>query len=389
MSKRLSKLVVDATHLVNQLSGIGYYIVQTAAAMEPLLEGTEIYYFTGLRWQRTCPIGPDDDQGQRVAGRMGNLAPSLPGTRKIWRYWKLLNYTAGIKEIDPDVIYAPSYLPPRLKGPIVPVIHDLSHIRHPEVHPADRLRRMQKLDKLIATAPAILTVSEFSKSEIVEIYGVPSGSVFVASPGVSSVFHPVVKDCVSSVLARYELKNSQYFLSIGTLEPRKNIRTLIDAYKALPAAIRDRVPLVIGGGKGWGDPGMPPKDDELFRSGQLRLLGYVPLSDMPALYTGALAFCYPSIYEGFGMPVVEALACGTSVIASNAASLPEAAGNCGRLIDPKDHLAWSEALREAIDNSEARASQGEIGQRHAARFTWETTAKRTIDAFDHACRVTA
>lgn len=290
-------MAVDASCLINRRAGIGHYTANTVQALSALLPDTEFHIFLGHRWAREVP--KEGAAGSGVSGLRSRLIKTVrrcTGVDDAWRlycHWRFAPYE---KALAPDVIFAPNYLPPARCDPVVPVVHDLSHLRMPGMHPLGRVRWMNRLGPVLERAPAILTVSEFSKREIVELMAVPAEKIFVAPNGVSAAFRPPAEAQRVEVLRRLGLAAGRYFLAIGNQEPRKNLKLLIEAYSRLPPKLRDSYALVLGGGLGWGDAGLSGAlAQDMIRNGQLHLLGYVPDADLPALYAGAVAFCFPSL----------------------------------------------------------------------------------------------
>lgn len=284
--------------------------------------------------------------------------------------------SAGTRRLD--AFHAFMYrAPARVEAvPVIPVIYDLSHVRHPEFHPAGRLRWMEGVAEECQRAPLVHTISAFTAREIVSVWGVPRERIHVVPPAVSDVFRDPAK-ADPGVLARLGLRAGGYALTVSTLEPRKNLSTLLDAYGRLPAAERERLPLVVSGAPGWG--GVRLEDHPLVRSGAVRLAGYVSDRELAALYRGARIMLYPSIYEGYGMPVIEALAVGAPVVASDAASMPEALAGHGRLVDPHDVPGWTESLREALaDDSLQTEDRRAARSAHATAWRWHDAAERVL-----------
>ncbi|MFN8562478.1 MAG: glycosyltransferase family 1 protein [Anaerolineae bacterium] len=172
----------------------------------------------------------------------------------------------------------------------------------------------------------------------------------------------------------------RFWLFVGTLEPRKNLTTLIDAYAALP----EKPLLVIGGGKGWDYEPIFAAVERHGLGDSVRFAGFIPADDLPIWYNCAEAFVYPSVFEGFGMPVLEAMACGTPVIVSDASSLPEVAGDAGLCVPPNDVQAWTAALRRAWDDAAWRDQARARGLAQAARYTWAETARQTVESYRRA-----
>ncbi|MFQ5773870.1 MAG: glycosyltransferase family 4 protein [Kiloniellaceae bacterium] len=367
---------MDASCLLGPRSGIGNYAANSVAELMRLLPETEFRLFLGYGWARALPAEESAKASAVSAARR------LPVVRKVWRMLRGRRFVWSLHSNAPDVVYAPNYLAPAPCDPVVPVVYDLSHVRMPEAHPPDRVAWLRNLDAALARAAAVVTISRFSKREIVDVYGVSPDKLVVAPPGVGSNFRPVAGEARRPVLQRHGLDERRYFLAVGNLEPRKNLTTLIEAYARLPGAVRDRYPLVVGGGAGWGEAGVTGGSAaRLRRAGQLRLSGYLPSADLPALYAGAAAFCFPSLYEGFGIPVIEALACGAAVLASNATAIPEAAGEAGLLLDPRDLDAWTRGLQRIIEDEALAETLRARGPQQVARFTWTGCAGEILRAF--------
>ncbi len=380
------RVVVDAVSTTRQMSGVGHYTIGCVSALIERLPDTEFHLFLGWSWSATLPQVRSGESNKSVnLSRVIRFARQVPGARALWydlRAWKFRSYA---KNLGAEVFFAANYIPPAPCDPVVPVVYDLSHMRMPGAHPAGRVRWLNRLDAVLDRAPAVVTISEFSKREIVELMGVAPERIFIAPPGVGEVFRPPAEAQRGEVLHRHGLEAGSYFLAIGNLEPRKNLKLLIEAYSRLPPRLRERHALVLGGGSGWGDAGLSDGLVQgLRRSGQLRLLGYVAGSDLPALYAGATAFCFPSLYEGFGMPVAEAMACQAPVLASNATSVPEAAGESGLSLDPHDVEAWTEALCRIVEDKALAARLRKLGPVQAAKFTWDACAESILPAFRHA-----
>lgn len=380
-----ARVVVDATCLAASRSGIGHYTANNLAALMQALPDTGFHLFLGYGWAEAIPGIEERVVKDTLYREAKRLARKIPPLGALARGLRRARFTVQARRLRPDIIYAPNYIPPGgfdHIAPIVPVVHDLSHIRMPEAHPPDRVKHLRRLDRIAVRAPCIVTVSQFSRSEIIDVFQVPPEKIVVASPGVAPEFGDPTATDTALVTRKFHLKAGQYFLAIGNMEPRKNLRMLITAFAQLPAALRERHPMVIGGGAGWGDAGLTTETAErLRRAGHLRLLGYVPSGDLPGLYAAAGAFCFPSLYEGFGMPVIEAMACGTPVLASATGAIPEAAGDAALLLSPRDVDAWTAAMRRVVEDQAFVGTLRARGLAHAAGFTWENCARQTLKAF--------
>jgi len=230
---------------------------------------------------------------------------------------------------------------------------------------------------------AIITDCEFVKNELVEVFRVPADKVHPVLLGVSSLFRPVPDHECREVLAAHGLEYGRYFLSVGTLEPRKNIPTLIDAFSKLPQGVQKSFPLVLVGMRGWLTSSIEAKMRPLVEKGVIKTLGFVMDAQMPMLYSGTVAFMFPSLYEGFGLPPLEAMACGAPVIVSNSSSIPEVVGNVGVSFDPMDVDGIAEAMRRIVDDSAWRMECSVKGVQRASSFSWQRTGRDTIAVYRH------
>ncbi len=285
-----------------------------------------------------------------------------------------------------DVFYSPDFLlPPTRARRTLVTIHDLSYVRVPECFPAPLLRYLARaVPPSIARADLILADAVSTQRDLVEVYGVPLEKVRVLYSGVDARFSPhVAPDAQARVRAL--TRGKPYVLSVSTLQPRKNYARLVEAFGKLISDSRFQISdllLVIAGGRGW-------LFDEVFqvvaRLGlQARVVfpEFVADDDLPALYAGAMLFAYPSLYEGFGLPIVEAMACGAPVITSNASSLPEVAGEAALYFDPRDVEAMADALHRALTDASLRESLRARGFAQARRFSWEQAARELKESLE-------
>jgi glycosyltransferase involved in cell wall biosynthesis len=276
-----------------------------------------------------------------------------------------------------DLYHEPNFIPFACDLPTVVTIHDLSVLLHPEWHPAERVRHYElKFQRGLAACTHILTVSEFTRREVIAALGQPPERVTRAYNGVRPSMMPLAAGAVRRTLRQLGMP-PRYLLHVGTIEPRKNLLMLVRAYGALPAALRESCPLVLAGGWGWNHEEIA----RLLESDGRRLgvlhVGYLRESDLPAVYAGAQALVFPSFYEGFGLPVLEMMACGGAVLASTADVLVELVAGQAHLIDPRDADGWREAMTRVITDAEWRQTLRSGAVQRAARFTWEACAADT------------
>lgn len=300
--------------------------------------------------------------------------------RKIYRGFVDRQFNSAVRVLD--MFHATNFLPARrIDIPVLPLIHDVSHLRHPDWHPRQRVDFLTSRADEFVEAPLINTVSQFSADEIVETLSIPRERIRITPPGTNPLYFGK-PDQAERVLQDLDLASGGYFLSVGTQEPRKNLATLVSAYIDYCGRGGAERPLVVVGPQGWGDLNLPAGTDALQRSGNVRFLGYVSERVMHALYANAAAFLYPSLYEGFGMPVAEAMAAGTRPIITAGGAPEEVAGPEGLTAPALDVSAWSSAMRSAVEeqwflNADLRSR---LSQR-AGQFTWEENAASTLGIY--------
>lgn len=293
------------------------------------------------------------------------------------RLWTHLRFAAALWQNRPDLTFVPAHtLPILFPGKAVVTVHDLGFRYFPQAHPARQRWYLDWTTRYSARrATIILADSRATADDLTRFYGTPSQKIHVVYPGVDA---PPIGD-ISAMKQKYHLPE-RYFLFIGTLQPRKNIARIVQAYARWKQANpHDGAGLVLAGGKGW------LYDDTWVQGVQgVDMPGYIDDADKGALYAGALALLFPTLYEGFGFPVLEAMLCGTPVIASTLSSLPELAGDAALLVDPLDTAAIAEAMTRLSRDESLRWTLREKGYQQAAKFTWDRTAQQTLQALESA-----
>ncbi len=299
--------------------------------------------------------------------------------------WRLPRALAAARA---DVLHATYWVGAYRPGvPTVLTLFDLIGARVPGAVPGPRRRALDLAVRLaLRGAREVLTLSEASKRDLVAVAGIPPDKVTVTPLAADARFRPVEAAVVAEIRARLGLP-SRYALYLGINKPHKNLGTLIEAWGRVAAEHPDlaaSAELVIAGA--W-DPRYPEvraQADALPAAARTRFIGPVAEADLPALYSGAALFAFPSRYEGFGLPPLEAMACGTPVVAAGVTSLPEVVGDTGRLVDPDDVADWARALAEILADEALAAELGALGRARAAAFTWEETARRTMAVYRRA-----
>lgn len=300
------------------------------------------------------------------------------------RIWTHLRLSAEILAQPPDVLFIPAHVIPlamplaRHTRPVV-TIHDLGYLHFPEAHTAAQRLQLRLTTRWSARiARHIIAISEATRQDLTHLASVPSDKISVIPHGVSTRFTPIEDSArLQAVRERYGIR-SDYILYLGTLQPRKNLPRLIEAFaRALPALPR-HTQLVLAGKKGWLAGPILERASQLGISERVHFTGYVEDRDLTALLSGASLFTLPSLYEGFGMPVLEAMACGVPVLCSQTSALPEVAGDAALLVDPCDTQAIADGIAELINNPSLRQQLRERGLTRAAHYTWERCARATL-----------
>lgn len=275
------------------------------------------------------------------------------------------------------------YAPPGAAA--VVTIHDLTSLAYPEFH-LDATNAMHAAKERFAVerADRIIAVSEATKREIVARLGIPAERISVVYEAADARFHPYPPEQVQPVLDRYGLQAGAYILSVGTIEPRKNYARLVEAYARLRAQLAAPPPLVIAGGFGWLYEEILAAPARAGVEGHVRFLGKVPDAELPLLIAGAQLFVYPSLYEGFGLPVLEALACGVPVVASNSSSLPEVLGDAGLYCDPLEAASIAQRMAHVLGDPALAGRLRQAGPQRAARFSWRRMAQETLEVYAQA-----
>lgn len=374
------RIAMNAWPLISMHTGIAAYTRHLASALRQV-GGVDMNFFYGYGWStelRNAPA-PGIDPLKKWVKKL------IPKPYALMRFVQQSRFDSGLRDLRCDLYHEPSFLPFRFDGPTVITIHDLSPLRYPETHPPVRVREvMARLPHAVQAASAIITDSNFIKSELIQTFNVDPARVTSTPLGVAPEYRPRTAGETAATLAAYDVKYRSYILAVGTIEPRKNLIQAIDAYAGLPEAIRKAVPLVIAGMKGWLNEQLEARIRQYENRGEVRWLGYVPAEDLPLLYSGASMLVYPSLYEGFGLPVLEAMASGIPVITSNRASLPEVAGDVGIMVDPENVDGLREQMRRLIEDKTEAARRGALGVERARLFTWQACAEKTLTVYKQA-----
>ncbi|HIQ00922.1 MAG TPA: glycosyltransferase family 1 protein [Anaerolineales bacterium] len=362
------RIGIDARILAYRRGGIAGYVSRLLPALASL--DLETDYRVLRSWR------------DRARGEAG--ANFHRGTLWTPCHHRLERWTLGVEvtRFRLDLLHSPDFIPPAFGAcRFVITVHDLNFLYYPQFLTADSRRYYNRQIRwAVRRANHILADSEATRADLIRLLEVPPEKVTTVHLAADPAFRPLPASRVETALARYGLRRG-YLLFVGTLEPRKNLPGLLTAYRILLDRGETDAPLVIVGGRGWLYDEVFARVEELGLTGRVRFLPNIPDTDLPALYNGAVLLTTPSFYEGFGLPALEAMACGTPVVVSNQGSLPEVVGEAGVQVDPEEPEAIAEGLAAVLGQPDLQARLREAGPARAGRFTWEETARRTLAVY--------
>ncbi|MBM3738800.1 MAG: glycosyltransferase family 4 protein [Acidobacteria bacterium] len=359
------RAIVDCTPLLVRSAGVKTYLHHLYVELRKQRGAAVRAYPPGVE-----PRDLDLESSRTPLALLAHRAPSFI-TQAVARGW-----------MHGDLFHASNLVrnPPR-RMRLTATIHDLTCWILPELHTPANVAADQRLaGRVWSRADRLIAVSESAKADAVRILGFDPTRIEVIHHGVEERYFEDLTVSIERVRSHYGLAKP-YVLSVGTIEPRKNISRLVEAWQALSAPLRDEFDLVTAGPPGWEQPEAMNR----LRAGT-RYLGYVPGADLPALTAGATLFAYPSLYEGFGFPVAQAMACGVPVLTSAVSSLPEVAGDAAAFVDPKSSTEIAGALGRLLTSPSERARLAQAGRERARRdYRWDRCARQTWAFFERAC----
>jgi glycosyltransferase involved in cell wall biosynthesis len=361
-----------------------------------LLSCAEGYRSAGISWyiQNLLRHLPDVDPeiaytvflGERqYRGRDGLqlVVSHLPTQRPEVRiFWEQVIQPWSLRRAGVDLVHGMALVGPMAaKCPSVITVHDLSFLFYPQNFPAFKRLYLRTFTRLsVRRASRVIAISENTRHDVVQQYGISPDKVDRIYYGLDPIFQPLPAGQVADFKSRRGLPE-RFILFVGTLEPRKNVVRLIEAYARLPG---NCPPLLLVGGKGWLYDTILSRVEELNLTDRVHFIGYIPGEELPWWYNAADLFVYPSVYEGFGLPPLEAMACGVPVITSNVSSLPEVVGEAGVLVDPKDVQALAAAMDWVLGDVNQHEAMHAAGLAQARRFSWQEAARCTVDEYHRA-----
>lgn len=373
------RVALNARILNAPRTGIGQYISSLSQALQEQPD-LSLQLFLGGSWSTSLPSAP-------MSGyvRKASLAKRLPGAYRVRRWLEQKSFNRGLGTRTIDLYHEPSLWPLEFDGPMVMTLHDLTHVHYPQTQPADRLAEIERhVGNGVERASCVLTDSKHVADEVRRYFSLPEERVVVAPLGYAPRFRPRSAEELEAALASFGLSFGDYLICVGTLEPRKNLQLALRAHALLPASLRARLPLVIVGMPGWRSEGLDETLDVAVKGGWAKVLGYQSDEVLAELLAGARALLFPSLYEGFGLPVLEAMASGVPVLLTRTSSLPEVAGEAGIYVDAHDPLEMCFALQELEENPSLRQRCRVLGLERAVDFSWQRCARITSDAYRKA-----
>jgi len=370
------RIGIDYTAAVRQGAGIGRYTRELVRALAELNRGHDYVLFAAMGGQRTA------DATWPSSFQMRSVPVSDRALAILWHRLQLPLWVELVTG-PVDIFHSPDFvLPPVRRARTLVTVHDLSFIRYPQYADANLRAYLNKVvPRSVHRADLVLADSQSTKGDLVELLGVEPAKIAVVYPGVEERFRPIQDQALlEEVRGRYSLP-PRFVLGLGTLQPRKNFTRLIQAYSLLVTR-HPSLHLVIAGGKGWLYDEIFATVKQLGLEKKVLFPGFVADEHLPAFYNLADLFVFPSLYEGFGLPPLEALACGTPVITSNASSLPEVVGEAGPMVEATDMEALAGAMERVLEDNALRKEMIAKGMKQAEKFTWETAAAKLLSLYE-------
>ena len=383
----MKTIVYNLANLRSPITGIGRYALELA--INELSQGRSVAGYINGQLEEGPALGvaaqrlknSTANNGQRQRAWIGHI----PLARRTYQTIQAKRFSRAVQNINfsealtHNTTYSGSWGRPF----DVTTVFDVSHLLVSSTHPAHRVVFLKRFFRgLELHDKPIITISQSVKDELCAHYSFDPQRIHVTPLAADPTFRPLSAEVCQPTLSRFGLSEKSFILSVGTLEPRKNLSAVLAAYARLSKEIRAQVPLVLVGPQGWKSADLQKKISQLASSGCLKQLGYVSNDDLPALYSSASAFCYPSLYEGFGLPVLEAMQCGCPCITSNNGALQELANDAAVTIDPQNQDELYDELHKVLHDQTHAEHLRHRGTARAAQFNWQATAAKSRVVYD-------
>jgi glycosyltransferase involved in cell wall biosynthesis len=374
------RIGIDATALPLQRTGVANYVFGLLRGLAGV--DSDHAYVVFAKPLHIAQFGIDRPKFQFVP-------IDLPA-RGLRLAWEQVGLPREVVARRLDLLHSPHYTMP-LRHPARRVVTfcDMTFLLHPELHqPLKRMYFPAMMRWSARHADRLITISERTRDDLVRMWGIDPGRVTAVPLAAGAEYRPVGSEAISAACARYGLRPGGYVLYVGVLEPRKNVDRLVEAF-AQAAGRLPGIDLVIAGKRGWMYDRIFAQVEALGLTQRVRFTGYVPQEDLPALYGGARLFSYPSRYEGFGLPVLEAMQCGLPVVTTNVSSMPEVAGDAALLVDPDDVSGLAQAMVRLVEHPALAQELAQRGRERAGRFSWERCARETLGVYEQVAGLSA
>lgn len=372
-------IIYNCDAITHPLTGIGRYALNLGLTLQSMPEVASIQLFSHRRWLEDLDQTADDNAW------LATLRRHMP-----FKYWALKYYhhqrchhfkrlTQGMSN---HVFHTPNFIAMPFDGPTVATFHDLSFIHHKATQPAYRLKFLdQAIPQTLSQVSRLITPSAFVKNEVAQHYGFPEDRITVTPLGVDPNFQPRSQSDCQNTLKRLGLTYKRFVLAVATQEPRKNLLRLLKAHQLLDRSTRQAHPLVLVGGSGWQDQDIKKAIKKGIESGDVVLTGYVDETTLHHMYASATLLAFPSLYEGFGLPIIEAMASGTPVLTSQSSAMSEVAGGHALLVNPLDTEDIKSQLDKGLNDTAWQASAQAAGLHHSQSFTWLHCGEQTLRCY--------
>lgn len=392
------KLLLNAEALRPPITGVGNYTYHLLQQFVNLDDIDEVHCFGGAHWltgdaQLAATAALKAGAGSRGNSAIARAMPKLreligriPGTKPLYSHVMDRRFERFANAVPNAVYHETNYILKPYAGPCLTTVHDLSHVRYPQYHPQHLVDWLERsLSASLERADCIITVSHLVRNELLEHYDLPEHKIKTVYEGVEDCYRPRPDAETADVLREFNLMHKRYVLLVATLEPRKGIDVLLDAWCLLPESLRREFPLILAGSAGWRNSALVERIALLSAQGTVRHLGYVNAKVLPELFSGAAVFTYPSVYEGFGLPVLDAMSSGVPVICRAGTSMAEFSDGACMLCDTGEPEELAHKLQTLLESESLRDDWSAKGLAQAAAFSWQRCAQETVDIYRQLC----
>ena len=373
-------LSIDAVRF--PLTGIGRSTYELAKHLKEITEVKDLKFLSGYRFANLPEPEKVAATNEVTSTKLRQVVLKNTLSRELYSRVSPLLKQVALRGYADHVYHGPNFYLPPFKGPSVCTFHDLSIFKWAHCHPPERVKYMRKeIAKTLKRADMLITDTETTRQEVATYFGWPLDKIQAVHLGCSEEFRPRSVDELTPLLTKHALSFQGYSLYVGTIEPRKYLEVLLDAYALLPQAVKQKWPLVLIGYKGWRSEQLHARIEKAVKEGWAHYLGFVEADDLPLIYAGARVFVFPSLYEGFGLPVLEAMASGVPVVCSNSSTLPEVTGGAAAMCEAQDVEALRELINRALQDENWRNQAIGKGLLQAAKFSWQRCATETVAVY--------